>query len=324
MRGMLVPWVVVLLASRVVHADFHFLNCVSTGPSGNPIPTNPTIVVPASDMGSCTGILGERMVVLENLTQPISIALTSFGFNNLCDAGELNVYIRSSDLLAIYYAIGYGALEGQCSPSPAYNYSCSSQALSLDCSDSWTCFSGICETAREGSVTTQSLVTSSASIGSSATLTVPASSASVPATQQTPSDAENSSAKLGGGGSSSKLSIIVGSVLGVICLCLALIIALLMRRRNRRGQETRAANNPPIEYTEIAPASGTIQPFLQIATQSSHSSTKTSGGQTSAASLAGPSPPIVREEVREAVESRSRNNVTSWRTDALPPSYSHR
>ncbi|KAJ7134222.1 hypothetical protein C8R44DRAFT_769897 [Mycena epipterygia] len=196
MLAMLLPWVVVLLASRVVHADFHFLNCVSTGPSANPIPTNPTIAVPTSDMASCTGILGERMVLLENLTQPIDKASVS-SFNNFCDTGRLDVYPRSSDLLAIFYSGGDGTLQGQCSPSPAKNYSCSSQALSLDCSDSWTCFSGICETPREDSVTTHSPVASSASIGSSAT--VPVSSVSFPGTQQTPSGAENASVNPGVG-----------------------------------------------------------------------------------------------------------------------------
>lgn len=60
-------------------------------------------------MTSCSGILGERMVILENLTQPVGTA-GKFSINNFCDATRLDVYLASSDLLSVYYSGGDGTL----------------------------------------------------------------------------------------------------------------------------------------------------------------------------------------------------------------------
>ncbi|KAJ7465240.1 hypothetical protein FB451DRAFT_1263012 [Mycena latifolia] len=311
MLAMPVPWIIVLLASRVAYADFHFLSCVSSG--GSATLSNPTIAVPASSLGSCDGILGPTTVTLQNLTQPVGKA-SVFSIDNFCDARRLDVYLASSDLLGIFVSGGDGTLIGECSPSPPRNFSCSSQSLSLDCSDSWTCFSGICEAPREDSVTTQSPSSSSPLPSSSVSVAPSGSSTTAPASSTSGADNSPLAAPAGGG----------ATVLGITCLCLALTIALLVWRRRRKVQEIRAPDNPPMEnYTVVAPRVETIQPFLATQTsQSLMSSLKTSGRMS--VSLIGLSSPAEREEVREAQQARSRSIVTSWRTDALPPSYSHR
>ncbi|KAJ6584631.1 hypothetical protein B0H19DRAFT_391335 [Mycena capillaripes] len=219
MLAMFVLWAVVFLANAV-YADFHFLSCVASGPSPNTIVSNPTIAVPTSDLASCDGILGERMLIVQNLTQPVGQA-SVFSMNNFCQARRLDIRLASSDLLGIFFSGGDGTLLGECSPSPATKFSCSSPNLSLDCTDSWTCFSGICEAPRAGSVTTPLPVSSSASATSSVSPTLvppPPSNTSVPDIHSSPSGVGSSSAKIENGKSSPKTSIIVGVVLGVISL----------------------------------------------------------------------------------------------------------
>ncbi|KAJ7164753.1 hypothetical protein C8R43DRAFT_946541 [Mycena crocata] len=176
----LVLWTVLLFATRAVDADFHILNCVSTGSSANSISTNLTIVVPATDLGSCPGILGHRAVTLEDLTQPVG-TIGKFSINNFCGSRRLDVYL-ASDLMGIFFSGGDGTLNlGQCSPSPG-KYS--SQALSLDCSDA------------EGNVITAQLPIS---FSPSVWPAVPnSSSASVTGTQPSPT----SNLSVGNGGMS--------------------------------------------------------------------------------------------------------------------------
>ncbi|KAJ7695798.1 hypothetical protein B0H17DRAFT_427375 [Mycena rosella] len=324
MPGMSVLWLV-LLASRVAHADFHFLSYKSSGVSATPIPTNPTLAVPTSDMAGCDGILGPQMVTLQNLTQPVGTA-SVFNINDFCGASRLDVYLRSSDLLAVYIAGGDGTQLGvliecipslksvsadwACSPSSPKTFNCSEGGLQLDCTDSWTCFSGICEAPREGSATTPSPVSatssgSSLSSGSSPSSKASSSSPSTSSTQRTPSAADNSPAQAGGRSKGSRTATVVGSVLGALCLCLALIVALLIWRRRRTGAG-RAA----------------VRPF--VATQSSQASPFKSAGppiSISPAELPLTAADLEGAEARH-VQGRSRAVVMSWRT--LPPSYSHR
>ncbi|KAJ7745953.1 hypothetical protein B0H14DRAFT_3514412 [Mycena olivaceomarginata] len=252
MLAMLVPWAFVFLANAV-YADFHFLSCVSSGPSANPFSPSPAIAVPTSDLASCSGILGERMLVVENLTQPI----------------------------------------------------------------------GICETPREGSTTTQALIPSTVSASVSVSQTnVP--NPSVHDIQSSPNSVGSTSAK-----SSQKTAIIVGTVLGVLSLCLAMATALLIWSRRRKAQKIRDPDDPPIQqFTEAAPVFQTIQQ-LPLATETSRSSAfspKTPGPMSAV-----PYSPTVREELREAIREAVREAIpsrnargASWdttHTDVLPPSY---
>ncbi|KAJ7808896.1 hypothetical protein B0H14DRAFT_1508547 [Mycena olivaceomarginata] len=87
--------------------------------------------------------------------------------NNFCGARRLDIRLASSDLLDIFTSGGDGTVKlGECSPSRPRNFSCSSASLSLTCTDSWTCFSGICEAPREGSTTTRALIPSTVSASS--------------------------------------------------------------------------------------------------------------------------------------------------------------
>ncbi|KAJ7465242.1 hypothetical protein FB451DRAFT_1179403 [Mycena latifolia] len=112
-------------------SHFHFLNCISTGPSAITIPSHPSIVVPANDMTDCTSILGAGTVLLQNLTQPVGTGGV-FSIEGLWNSKRLDVWPQSpgTDLLGVYYSGG----------GTAY---------------SWTCFTGICESPREDTVTTQ-------------------------------------------------------------------------------------------------------------------------------------------------------------------------
>jgi len=340
MLAMFIPWIVVLLA-RATYADFHFLSCASSGPSSSALPSALAIAVPTSDMTGCNGILGERMIIIQNLTQPVGQA-SVFSMENFCEANRLDVRLASSDLLGIFFSGGDGTLLGECSPSPPKKFNCSSPSLSLDCTDSWTCFSGICEAPREGSLTTQSPVPSSvtSSAGGSQTPVSPTNT-SVPDIQTSPSSVGSPSPKVENDRSSQKTSIVVGAVLGVVSLCLALAMALLIWRRRRTGEKIREADNPPIgRFTEVPPVFETIRPFPVVATRTSHSSTfspKTAGpisaapwaGSSASAPWAVSTSPTVHEElrqavreaVREAIPSRSRSS-DSWHTNTLPPSYS--
>ncbi|KAJ6536577.1 hypothetical protein DFH09DRAFT_1178883 [Mycena vulgaris] len=285
---MFLAWSVVLLASRGAYADFHFLNCVSSGPSVNPIPTNPTIAVPTSDMANCAGILGERMVILENLTQPVGTA-SVFSIVNFCDARRLDVYLASSDLLGIFISGGDGTLIGECSPSPAKSYSCISPNLSLNCSDS------------AGSVTTQLPIP----IGTSSVSVTPSTSSKPNSgTELTPSGADNSGGTACFSPSSSRF--LPGG-------------ADEPAKRFRPQTILRLRR-----YPTVAPVVETVRPFL--ATETFHSSMPSSKlPRPASLSFAGPSsPPDAHEEIRSALQARSRSIVMSWRTDALPPSYSHR
>ncbi|KAJ7037803.1 hypothetical protein C8F04DRAFT_396784 [Mycena alexandri] len=342
--AMFVPTFLVLLASAV-SADFHFLSCASTGPFANAIPTNPTIAVPTSDLANCAGILGPSMVVLQNLTQPIS-QTGKFSIDNFCKAPRLDVYLESSDALQMYYSGGDGTLIGACTSSvlagdgvPA-RFSCSSETLSLNCTDrfalectpecrltvqppSYFCFSGICETPRAGSTTVA--LTPPASRSASG---VPSASISVPPIQ---SNSTDPALKDENGRASQKTSIIVGAVLGPISFCLALAIGLLIWRHRQRGDETRAADEQVQQpYLEVRPRSETIRPF--VATQSLQTSMSESP-KTRAGPVSAVTSPTVREEVREAVfeavreaipqRNRTDNDVQSW-MQTFPPSYSHR
>ncbi|KAJ7175297.1 hypothetical protein C8R46DRAFT_1078473 [Mycena filopes] len=315
---MLVFCTVVGLFASIVSADFHFLSCASTGPSGAAVQTNPTtqIAVPTSDLAtrSCTGILGPRMVEL-NLTQPVGQATGKFSIDNFCEARRLDVYSASSDLLGMFYSGGDGTLIGECGPSSSANFSCSSGDLSLTCTDSWICFSGICETSRGGSTTEPFTPPASTDTSGVAPATVPS-----PPTQAPPTQSSSSESTARG---SRKISVIVAAVLGPISFCLVLAIALLSWRWRRRGDQSHAANEQP--YIEVRPRSGTIRPFTATHPFPTPSP-KTQLGPASA----GMSPSVeevreaVRDAVREVIPQRSRtDDVRSW-IQTLPPSYSHR
>ncbi|KAJ7695796.1 hypothetical protein B0H17DRAFT_427285 [Mycena rosella] len=272
-------------------------------------------------MAGCAGILGPQMVTLQNLTQPVGTA-SVFSINDFCGASRLDVYLRSSDLLAVFISGGDGTQIGACSPSSPKTLNCSEGGLQLDCTDSWTCFSGRCEAPREGSITTPSPVSATSSRFSS-------SSPSTSSTQRTSSAADNSPAQAGGRSKGSKTAVVVGSVLGALCLCLALTIALLIWRRRRTGTG-RAADDPP---TEGAPAADTIRPVVAtqpvrpfVVSQSFQTSpTKSAGTPISISSAKLPSAAADLEGAEaQYVQARSRAVVMSWRTDVLPPSYSHR
>jgi hypothetical protein len=62
-----------------------------------------------SDMANCAGILGPRMVILQNLTQPVGKG-SVFSIDNFCDARRLDVYTSSSDLLGFFNSGGDGTL----------------------------------------------------------------------------------------------------------------------------------------------------------------------------------------------------------------------
>ncbi|KAJ6536608.1 hypothetical protein DFH09DRAFT_1324644 [Mycena vulgaris] len=317
----LVPWLFTLLGSRVVNADFHFLTCISTGPSATPIPSQPSIVVPANDMENCSGVLGPRMVLLENLTQPVgSAGVVIFSIEGLCDAPRLEVWTESSDLLGVYIAGGDGVRRGDCGPSNTQNYSCGSQALSLNCNDSWTCFTGICEAPRADSTSTTlppgnvSNLNKPSAVGalSPGGPCASASSQPVPATATaTPSSAAKTTP-------SSKSSIIVGCVLGAICLGLGLSLtfALCSYKRKRRGKSVespspmseRAASGP--EVLQIAPVAvprGPLVPRPFLAFQAARPSLKT-----------GIPAPI------SAARTSARAEGSNTGAEAFPPSYSDR
>ncbi|KAJ7719938.1 hypothetical protein B0H16DRAFT_1605542 [Mycena metata] len=325
---MLVPTFLVLFASAV-SADFHFLSCTSIGPSANAIPTNPTIAVPTSDLGTCAGMLGPNMVVLQNLTGPINQA-GKFSIDNFCGAPRLDVYVKSSDALQMYYSGGDGTLIGACTSStlegngvPA-QFSCNSETLSLNCTDSYFCFSGVCETPRADSTTVALTPLASSS--------APSSASAVSFVPPTEANSTNPTLKLENGRASQKTSIIVGAVLGPISFCLALTIGLLIWRHRRRGVETRADDEQVQQpYIEVRPRSETIiRPFVatQFLQTSMSEAPKTRAGPVSALTS-----PTVREEVREAVleavreaipqRNRTDDSVQSW-MQTFPPSYSHR
>ncbi|KAJ6536598.1 hypothetical protein DFH09DRAFT_1283794 [Mycena vulgaris] len=223
MPAIIVPWLFALLASRAVRADFHLLDCVSTGPSRISIPSNPTIVVPASDMANCSGILGPRMVLLQNLTTPVASVPfnTSFSIPGLCDAPLLDVWTQTPDhdLLSVFIQATDGVRKGDCGTNlNPQNYSCSAQDLSLNCSDTWTCFTAICEAPRAGSVTS---AVSASSLSAPASVS-PAANTVTTAPRPTPN-----------------APVIVGSVLGAGCLGLGLAVVILVRARSRRRDEGR-------------------------------------------------------------------------------------
>ncbi|KAJ6536602.1 hypothetical protein DFH09DRAFT_1401741 [Mycena vulgaris] len=253
MLAIIVIWLFTLLASRVVRADFHFLNCVSTGPSKIGIPSNPTIVVPASDMADCSGVLGPRMVLLQNLTQPVgSTGLDVFSIDGLCGAPRLDVWVQSPDreLLGVYVDNGDGVRKGNCGPSNVQNYTCTSQDLSLSCTDSWTCFTGICEVPRVGSVTSAVGASASAQdVLASATASPAASTVSLTASAA----------------SSSKAATVVGCVLGVICLSLGLGITLLLWKRKSR-EESVESPSPTKEALQLSPGPDplAVRPFQEF------------------------------------------------------------
>ncbi|KAJ7070112.1 hypothetical protein C8F01DRAFT_1115310 [Mycena amicta] len=323
MPVMLVSSFLILLILRIpgVDADFHFLTCRTLQSSTTSIPANPSIVVPASDMSSCSGILGSRMVVLENLTQEIG-QQSVFSFNGFCDTQRLDVYTASSDLLGFYYSGGSGGfgLQGSCSPAriagTPQNFSCVSDNLSLDCTDSWTCFSGICEAAREGSATTPfpKQPTTSGSPTNSPVSTVgsidaPHSSADSTATSRT--------------NSNSKTTTIVASILGVLCLGLGIAIVFLVchsgirRPRWGRGSDVEKA---------IAPATGTpvfvappqrrssIYPVPFLAMEPSPSAASTLSPKAAGVSAPWPWAPLPA-----LPEADSPASANSWQTQ--PPAY---
>ncbi|KAF8208569.1 hypothetical protein K438DRAFT_277405 [Mycena galopus ATCC 62051] len=267
------------------------------------------------------------MMIVQNLTQPIGEA-SVFSMDNFCNSPRLDIRLASSDLMGIFQSGGDGTLLGECSPSELNqpkNFSCTSTSLSLNCTEIWTCFSGICEAPREDSVTTPitPTVPSSASLSQTA---VPPSNTSAPDIQS----------KIGSDNisSSQKTSIILGAVLGVVSLCLAVATALLIWSQRRKAHKIRDVDNPPVEEFNQAPVSGAIQPFPLIATQTSHSSafSPKTPGPVLAAPWTGTTSPRVREELREAVREAVREAIPSqsrsgdsWHTahiDTLPPSYS--
>ncbi|KAF7365502.1 hypothetical protein MVEN_00423200 [Mycena venus] len=358
---MLVLWAFVILLPRISRADFHFLNCISSGHSANPIPSNPTIAVPTSNLTGCPGILGDRMVLLQDLTQPVGQA-GKFSIDNFCEAKRLDVYLLSSNSLTsltIYYSGGDGTQvrfllqlpelavseagvgrSGGAAPARAET------SVAVRRASRWTVpiagHAFLEYASREGSVTTQSPVTASASAssvfaGASASGSQTASNTAVHEIQSSPSGGASSSAKIQNGGNSPKASIIIGAVLGVVSLCLALAMALLVWRRRRKGQEKlHTGDIPQTEVLTEATPVGTVRPFL--ATQSSHSSMTMLSAKTPRPTSSAmrpwtrPTSPTVREELREAVREavleaiprRSRGD-DSWHSgpvDALPPSYS--
>ncbi|KAJ7599253.1 hypothetical protein C8J56DRAFT_185505 [Mycena floridula] len=323
MLVMFVPWMLIIFMSRLSYADFHVLNCVSSGAPGSTtgIPTNPTITVPTSNMSSCAGVLGDRMSIVQGLTEPVGKA-SVFSIDNFCDARRLDVYLTSPDLMGIFYSGGDGTLIGACSPSPARNYSCTSQAVgTLDCTDAWTCFTGICEAPREGSTTgttSPTLVTQTSELPS---ITSPSTSTVL-------------GQKSEGGSKKSNSAVVVGVILGLISALLGGILAYVFWRRRTKSRESQLENAPPIDQSE----SPTIQPFLALRSTSLHSSSSVPGpekyrypsgshsrtvGSQSEPSSESPIVDALRMEnqlLRETIHSGSRN-VVSWRTDTLPPSY---
>ncbi|KAJ7202867.1 hypothetical protein GGX14DRAFT_462701 [Mycena pura] len=204
---------------------------------------------------------------------------------------------------------------------------------------SWTCFSGICEVARQG-VNTQPFTTSlpatliaSSTAGPSSNSGTPSSSnTAVSGAGEQPTaavDGETSSTNHKNESSSSQKSVIAAAVLGVICLCLGAGIAILVwRRRRRTGERTHVASDlPPTEQynrrSVVAPVltSGTLgnRPVPFLVTQASPSATT---------SLKNPGTFSrgVREDAvpeRLVIPGPRRSNVASWQTDSLPPSYVH-
>ncbi|KAJ7070115.1 hypothetical protein C8F01DRAFT_1115331 [Mycena amicta] len=234
----------IVVGHYAVNADFHFLACRTVETSMGSVPANPTIVVPASDMSGCSGILGGRMVILDNLTQEID--QSAFSFNGFCDTHRLDVY-PVSQLLQVYYDNGVGGsgLQGTCSPTNVVhtpqNFSCVSDTLSLDCTDSWMCFSGICETIREDSTTTpfpkppattgstiNSLISTSGSMD--APFRPPATSSTAVSTGSSIDAPHSSAYSTATSRSNSKTTTIVASILGVLCFGLGIVITFLICR----------------------------------------------------------------------------------------------
>ncbi|KAJ7793582.1 hypothetical protein B0H14DRAFT_2622690 [Mycena olivaceomarginata] len=326
--AMLVPWAFVFLANTV-YADFHFLSCFSSGPSANPSSPSLAIAVPTSDLVSCSGILGERMLVVQNLTQPIGQA-SVFSMDNFCEARRIDIRLASSDLLDIFNSGGDGtvveAWRMQSEWTEEFQLQFGEPVANLYRQKGYNLsplklvlfFRNM-----EGSTTTQALNPTTVSASVSVSLTnVP--NTSVPDIQSSPSSVGSTSAK-----SLQKTVIIVGTVLGALSLCLAMATALLIWSRRRRAQNIRGPDDPPIEpFTETAPVFQTMQ-WFPLATETSHSSAlspKTPGPISAA-----PYSPTAREELREAVREAVREAIppqnargASWdatHTDVLPPSY---
>ncbi|KAJ6490148.1 hypothetical protein DFH09DRAFT_1454434 [Mycena vulgaris] len=228
-------WLFALLTSRAVRADFHLLDCVSTGPSRIGIPSNPTIVVPASDMADCSGILGPRMVLLQNLTTPVASMPfnTFFSIPGLCGAPLLDVWMQTPDhsLLSVFIHAADGVRKGDCGTNLSpQNHSCSAQDLSLNCTDTWTCFTAICEAPRAGSVTS---VVSASSLSAPPFTPSPSgtSAGTTPSAPVPVSPAANTA--ITAPRPTSNAPVILGSVLGAGCLGLGLAVAVLVRARSR-------------------------------------------------------------------------------------------
>ncbi|KAF7297609.1 Serine/threonine-protein phosphatase [Mycena kentingensis (nom. inval.)] len=221
-----------LIFIRVVSADFHFLTCRNATSASGDIPDNPTIVVPRSDL-SCAGILGNRMVVLKNLSQPVGTEAV-ISIDRFCDTKRLDVYTSSQNLLGLFYSGGGGGsgLQGACfaNGSGGQNFSCSSPVLSLDCTDTWMCFTGICEVAR-ANVATTPFPNSQQSPATSIPCSLTAASFDAASNTEAPQRSGLSSSSNG----TNTTTTVIASILGVLCLLLVIgIIVLLCRARRVR------------------------------------------------------------------------------------------
>ncbi|KAJ7070116.1 hypothetical protein C8F01DRAFT_544397 [Mycena amicta] len=316
---MLVPTFFVFLILRLqgVDADFHFLSC-RTVKSSMSIPANPAIAVPASDMSSCSGILGSRMVIVETLTQEIG-QQSVFGFDGFCDTQQLNVYTRSSELLEFYYngGVGGSGLQGTCAPTyvseTPQNLSCVSADLSLNCTDSWTCFSGVCETVRNDSTTTPFLKPPTTTDSTNSLISTRSGSIDAPLRSTTtgstagsmdaPLSSVDSAATSRSNRKKTTTTTVLASIFGVLCFGFGLAIVFLVFRSRIRMARSGWGRGGDGEQTTRMPARTHLVPFRAMQSSLSAVPPKTAGA--SAPRVLGLPP--------------DQGRASSWQTQ--PPAY---
>ncbi|KAJ6490152.1 hypothetical protein DFH09DRAFT_95364 [Mycena vulgaris] len=159
------------------------------------------------------------------------------------------------------------------------------------CTDSWTCFTGICEIPRAGSVTS--------AVGASASAQGVLANATVSPVATT--------------ASSSKAAIIVGCVLGVICLLLGVGIVLLLWKRKSREE---SAENP-MPTKEVLQLSSGAAPLAVRPFQEFHAATPSLKMGMMVAPTSATSTVSVRGEGSSAGAGTSDAG-----TEAFPPEYS--